>query len=517
MILWAILCLSFDFSSALRTPSGIPGPNSISSSPLTHSDVFGNRSIWNIIWSCFSTLFACTWTAVHPNIPAPKASQWAVLGRRLNIMAYVFIAPEMVILWAARQHFGAKSFAKKHRSRGWTRTHAFFLIMGGFTLHDERGTPLRILEPIELETLSEAGRIEWPSITEAEIQDRSKGDELSKGIVLIQTSWFIFQCIVRGAYKLEVTELEVTTLAFAALTGVIYYLWWNKPLDVRCSVRVDLLKDEKEKANLQSTPAVSRVANPVEVSPHISSELNPNRINSQSPPIRDETQTPQQTPIVISDLESNSQEPSQSYHDNSTAAPEFQSTRMEQFFSFIRQQCQMHGTVLGLAYAFFLYPVFSFLGGFADMLISHSLDDSMPLQVPTFYSPTFTDYSNPEERGSMAVAMFVAVVFGGIHCVAWAFRFPTLQEKLAWRISAASVTVVPIVIFLIVLVVPILVPSQNWQHLVVAAFALMTYALFPLYVIARIALVVLPLIALRALDPPALDDIQWITFLPHIA
>jgi len=61
------------------------------------------------------------------------------------------------------------------------------------------------------------GPVSWPPITEEEIQDRSKGDYLLKGrVVLVQTSWFITQCIVRGAYRLEITELEVVTLAFAA-------------------------------------------------------------------------------------------------------------------------------------------------------------------------------------------------------------------------------------------------------------------------------------------------------------
>ena len=159
-------------------------------------------------------------------------------------MGCVLIAPEMVILWAARQHHGAKHFAKQHQRHGWTITHGFFIIMGGFTLHDEQGTPLRILELIKLEKLSEAGRIQWPLISEEEIQDRSKGDYLSKGIVLVQTSWFITQCIVRGAYSLEVTKLEVATLAFAVLTGFTYYLWWNKPLDVHCSIPVYLLKKD---------------------------------------------------------------------------------------------------------------------------------------------------------------------------------------------------------------------------------------------------------------------------------
>lgn len=145
----------------------------------------------------------------------------------------------MVICWAARQHFGARRLAKQYRERGWTMTHSFFLIMGGFTLHDKQGTALRILESNELEALFQEGKITWPSITEEEIRDRSKGDYLSKTIVLVQTSWFITQCIVRGTYGLAVTELEIATVAFAAVTGVTYYLpWWHKPLDVRCPVPV---------------------------------------------------------------------------------------------------------------------------------------------------------------------------------------------------------------------------------------------------------------------------------------
>ena len=199
MILLTLLYITFGFSFALPTPSELP--TNISPSLFARSaDIFGTRSIWNIIWSCFSTIFACTWIAVHPNIPAPKDSQWAVLRRRLAIM--VSTSPRCT--------------GNDHPLGGTTALHGFFLAMGGFTLHDEQGAALRILEPMELESLSEAGKIEWPSITEEEIQDRSKGDYLSKGIVIVQTNWFIAQCIVRGVYKLEVTELEVATLAFAA-------------------------------------------------------------------------------------------------------------------------------------------------------------------------------------------------------------------------------------------------------------------------------------------------------------
>ena len=90
--------------------------------------------------------------------------------------------------------------------------HGFFLVMGGFALHGEQGTALRILEYLELEKLSGTGKIAWPT-----------------------------QCIVRGVYGLRLSELEVATLAFATISGVTYYLWWPKPLDVRGSVPVYLL------------------------------------------------------------------------------------------------------------------------------------------------------------------------------------------------------------------------------------------------------------------------------------
>lgn len=70
-------------------------------------------------------------------------------------------------------------------------------------------------------------------IAEADIEDRSKGDTLSKGLVVLQTVWFIVQCIVRRQFKhLPLTELEGITLAFAALNVMTYCFWYYKPLHI---------------------------------------------------------------------------------------------------------------------------------------------------------------------------------------------------------------------------------------------------------------------------------------------
>ncbi len=87
-------------------------------------------------------------------------------------------------------------------------------------------------------------------VTEDEITDRSKGDALSKIICILQSSWFIMQCIARHVQGLSFTQLELTTLALASLNGITFILWWDKPLGVQTPVRVWLkrkLTDEERK------------------------------------------------------------------------------------------------------------------------------------------------------------------------------------------------------------------------------------------------------------------------------
>jgi hypothetical protein len=103
--------------------------------------------------------------------------------------------------------------------------------MGGFVRYNERDKsddgPSTLL-PDDLKA-----HLRKEDITEKEIRDRSKGDILSKGFAILQTGWFVLQCIARRFQGLPITELEILTLAFAALNFATYGLWWNKPLDVQ--------------------------------------------------------------------------------------------------------------------------------------------------------------------------------------------------------------------------------------------------------------------------------------------
>ncbi|KIK51379.1 hypothetical protein GYMLUDRAFT_181434, partial [Collybiopsis luxurians FD-317 M1] len=100
------------------------------------NDLNNCRTLLQIIWSCVSVLIACTWVSVHPNVPGPGESSWKVVRRKVRLMIIALIAPELFVLWAARQWFAARKLAKRYRDQGWTMSHAFFALMGGFALYE---------------------------------------------------------------------------------------------------------------------------------------------------------------------------------------------------------------------------------------------------------------------------------------------------------------------------------------------------------------------------------------------
>ncbi|TDL14701.1 hypothetical protein BD410DRAFT_902936 [Rickenella mellea] len=210
-------------------------------------DLSNCRTSSHIIWSCLATIFSCTWFAIHPNIPAPYESSLEVGLRRFGVFVMALIAPELVIMWAMKQWIASRRLAKKYHAKEWTQTHGFFAIMGGFMLVSG-DKALHTLLPEELDELHTKGKIVFPRITEREILDKSKGDMISKAFVILQTSWFVLQCIARGVERLAITELELVTLAFAVLNLATYAFWWHKPQNVRRPFAVRLFNESPDQA-----------------------------------------------------------------------------------------------------------------------------------------------------------------------------------------------------------------------------------------------------------------------------
>lgn len=75
------------------------------------------RSLFDIIWGCIVTLFACTWISVHPNVPSLSDSRSTIIRRRIKIMICALIMPEGVMYWAMRQWLGSRKLARRYKGQ----------------------------------------------------------------------------------------------------------------------------------------------------------------------------------------------------------------------------------------------------------------------------------------------------------------------------------------------------------------------------------------------------------------
>ncbi|KAG2141423.1 uncharacterized protein EDB93DRAFT_1294699 [Suillus bovinus] len=462
---------------------------------------FTTRTLSTIIFSSVLTLFACIYSAIHPNIPSPKESSYLhFIWRQLCMTIMALIVPELIVTWAMRQWFSAHQVTRQFESLGypkliicpdseemdfveepatgncfirfllclpfirlsilltkgalsvpvflwrflcapmrwvascfgseqlesdsedytWTQTHSFFVLMGGFMLYVD-GEPYLTLRPDYILKLIHDKCIDIPILTANQIRDRSKGNAISKGLIMLQVAWFVLQLITRAIYHLETTQLEVGTLAFAVLSFLSYAMWWDKPLNVRC--------------------------------PH---------------------------PVYWKSTESR---PEDHINDTDEFAP------------------------LPIARSIF------------ELIGFPRIPTSQRLQVPTFDGSITLE--RPDRKVLRLAAMIMATIFGGVHCMAWSFAFPTHQEQMLWRISAIATTCTPWLCWIIYLdsevthsifrCIPDLLKYVVW-----GAYYLTYFACFALYVLARAVLLALMFTTLHNLPADAYKAVSWTGLVPHL-
>jgi len=393
---------------------------------------------------------------MHPNIPSPD-ERWPRLAvRRAGLMLLALFVPEAVIGWALRQRLAAATLAKKHKREGWTITHGFFATMGGF-MEYEGNTPIRVLLPEQLESYSLTGNGDFPRIAKAEIEDRSKGDAISKGFVMLQTGWFVTQCIARGVQGLPITELELVTVAFAALNFVIYVIWWDKPLHVQRGVRVYKKRRTEETASVDDGDVEEATVGFWAAFVDALSDL----------------------PVAIV------RGPSINKHD---------------FDSWLAR-------VLTWPFSKPLY-----------IMIGPGWDEEHEKRVNTFYPAGWDMMPTKFAWFSNLLVIAITVGFGGIHCIGWTFDFPSSTERTLWRVASLSITCVPVAIIPLSGLAFQIGRFFNACHDNFGDLCGITTGilLLSLYILSRLALLVLPFLCLRSLSPAAFHVVHWISFIPHI-
>jgi hypothetical protein len=107
-------------------------------------------------------------------------------------------------------------------------TYGFYATMGGFVadvreIHDSLTRVT--LTPTGIATLAENGH--FVQISDDFIRDKSKADVLAKGLVILQVTWMVVQCIGRQLSACPITLLEIHTLVHVVCTLIMYSLWFQ--------------------------------------------------------------------------------------------------------------------------------------------------------------------------------------------------------------------------------------------------------------------------------------------------
>jgi hypothetical protein len=147
-------------------------------------------------------------------------------------------------------------------------------------------------------------------------------------------------------------------------------------------------------------------------------------------------------------------------------------------------------------------------------------NDGLPclLRFPISSFSSHSIGSNTEITVMTVGAFFGGTLFGGLHCLAWNFHFPTQGEALAWRVFSILTSVLPLLA-----VVPLVI-WKRWHPWAVkpkkspaSRFALGLATIFGLlipYVLARLFLIIEMFRSLFFLPPEAFID-TWSGSFPH--
>ena len=348
--------------------------------------------------------------------------------------------------------------------------------MGGFSLQECPDRLTHPLTPDEFVFLVRKGYIDVPSITKKEIDDKSKGDMMSKGLAILQTGWFVMQFLARQVRHLPVTELELVTLAFAVTNTMTYLFWWNKPLNVECTVLIALKKSISDEDWLKCMQFVQ--------SPEI--------VDGDCPVIEGETQHSTETEGGEGGIEMR-----QSIEGTAegTAEGETVSTvNHEEGYPTKGERC---------------WPIF--------MFESARTSPSREWHLRTTKKRVHRLYSGLLPPDQFLLSFLVAgasgVTFGAIHCIAWSYSFPSRAEQILWRICCIAIMGVP-VLLAVIFGFTMLFWRRMRPFRPVIRYAVMSTRY--VYIVARVAMLVEVLISLRSIRPGVSETVSWTTFIPHI-
>ncbi|KAK4200737.1 hypothetical protein QBC40DRAFT_173105 [Triangularia verruculosa] len=393
------------------------------------------RGTFDIIESCAVTIFTCTWTIQHLNVPGPndtkakrflRTCKWMVITILLPefILAHAIIefmmalntmeemrttqdhnltvaaSPSLKALWDGFRDFLNTSILSKLFCRGtekdpeafklkdepgWTITHAYFANMGGFVresllnLKAANGTSKKgmVTTPVLGTHLAQClDQFEPFQVSEDDIKDKGKSDDFAKLFAVLQILQLVLSVIVRHFRGLPFAQLETLTLAIAVCGVATWIAFWYKPRAISVPIKLErrqVLEEQDSAGSLAERKSIGE--NEKE---HLGTHLD-------------------------SDLDDG--------HGSNGTQIELDRKVFDSYWSVLTNSWDKDTT-------------------------------SSPERVPNDSVPTRSSQVG-ESHSLTYVLAGTSAAFAALHAIAWNFHFPTALEATMWRAGTILLVVVP--------------------------------------------------------------------------
>jgi hypothetical protein len=200
------------------------------------------RGTMGIVWSCAATVFLCTYSSLHLDVPTEYTTSWSRFWRMAGYIILGLLAPEAICIKAIDEFIMARKLVR-HAHEGkitLSAAQAHLIRMDGVNICYGNSMAKQIVEVTYSNCVSALSTPEvldkFPS--NEEINARTKIDFLGKFVTVVQIIWFAIQVIVRHAQAESISLLEVSTLAYISMAVSAYAAWWEKPQGISAPITI---------------------------------------------------------------------------------------------------------------------------------------------------------------------------------------------------------------------------------------------------------------------------------------
>ena len=522
------------------------------------------RGTIGLLWQCLTTIFLCTYTAQHFDIPPKPLNLKRTMGRdTLWVLGTLFV-PEVLLGKSYLDFLAAKRLRDRWNvlpvDREVGLKQAFFVVCNGLSvqyLHSDgrsyktlesEATDFWALKPVplgkrlDLEELDLKQRhilILLDHLSEAHlskdvIDAASHIDILSKLVTCTQAGWTGIQIIARLVERLDVSLLEIITAGFILTAIVSYVNWLKKPYNIGQTkeVRVPLIlklgdgqtvnqevvqqlegfsDEECSEENAQTSDAVLEQSSEEKShesdgnSEHNSEEHPVARLKRRSDELR--------TSLSSRKLESHFDFQAVDNLDKQNSG-KLNITRKKSNLKQGLHDTKQKAISSYKGWKHALHDIWDLL---------EDSDNQQYLRLP------LVGKLGPGVQLIVIVGLVLFFWFGftALHLSAWNYNFPTSTEKWMWRGSAITFGAAPFAILLCALLGGLADPEQEegpmptgtWRSIrkiLLWIFIMLFSLLILLYVCARWFIIIESFISFRRAPAGIYQKVDWTSYWAHI-